>query len=473
MYQPDILELVGGKVGKVPFNHDVFDRAVREVFSKGRFSAEMLADPAIRALIEETYNVLNGAVDTAIKTETPPELTAALQNNVFIFSGFKTYHSLSEVGLALTDAEGKVKPFETFRKDVEAIDSKYNTNYLYAEYNHAVHTSQMAVKWNDFLNDGDRYNLHYRTAGDGRVRETHAALDGVTLPGSDGFWNSYFPPNGWDCRCDVVQVLRDDYPMSDPERAKAAGDACTEDPKQRMFRYNAGKEMTVFPKKHPYLPKGCGNCDRLLNLAYDPKREQCRVCAIVNEQCRKDMARRFYDRLSKDKKYRGVEYDPVSGGMQATHIGHNTKSNNSEVLKWGMTGADLEYELQRLLYRAGHTVLLCDESKKKNGNVLTALDMQLDGVMMDIRSLTQRKRHYGAAISAKNKQLRRYNDRSDVKISADTVCLYFHDDSMYHPSKITNGMKWVKRQSSHIEVKHIICVIRKGNDTIEMRRFDF
>lgn len=470
MYQPDILELAGGKVGKVPFNHDVFDRAVREVFSKGGFSAEMLADPAIRALIEETYNALNDAVDTAIRTETPPELTAALQNNTFIFSGFKTYHSLSEVGLALTDAEGKVKPFDTFRKDVEAIDNKYNTNYLYAEYNHAVHTSQMAVKWNDYMEDGDRYNLHYRTAGDGRVREDHAALDGVTLPGSNVFWSSYFPPNGWGCRCNVVQVLRDDYPMSDPERAMAAGDACTEDPKQRMFRYNAGKEMTVFPKKHPYLPKGCGDCDRLLNLAYDPKREQCRVCAIVNEQCRKDMARRFYDRLSKDNKYRNVEYDPVSGGMQATHVGHNPQSKG-EPVGWGMTGGELEAELQRLLYRAGHAVVLCDEQKKKGGKTLRSLDMQLDGVMMDIKSITKKKRHYGSAIWSKNSQLLGYNLRSDVKIPADTLCLYFHDASMYHPGKIRDGAKYTREKSKNgLAIKHIICVLRKDDDKIEILR---
>jgi hypothetical protein len=107
----------------------VFDRAVREVFAKGGFAPEMLADPAVVPLIEETYNSLNKAIDTAIKTETPPELTAALQNNAFIFSGFKTYHSLSEVGLALTDAEGKVKPFDVFRRDVEAIDKKYNELY--------------------------------------------------------------------------------------------------------------------------------------------------------------------------------------------------------------------------------------------------------------------------------------------------------------------------------------------------------
>lgn len=293
------MTLAGGKVGRVPFNRDVFDRAVREIFAKGGFSAEMLADPAVRPVIEETYNALNGAIDTAIKTETPPELTAALQNNAFIFSGFKTYHSLSEVGLALTDADGKVKPFETFRKDVEAIDSKYNVNYLYAEYNHALHTSQMAVKWHDIMQDGDRYNLQYRTVGDERVRSDHAALDNTTLPPSDEFWKFYLPPNGWNCRCTVEQVLRDDYPMSDPEVAKAAGDACTEEPKARMFRYNAGQEMTIFPKKHPYLPKGCDSCPRKggLSLGRVPNSEQCRACDAVQEVCRNHEETTLNDKL--------------------------------------------------------------------------------------------------------------------------------------------------------------------------------
>lgn len=286
LYEPDLLTLAGGNVGSIPFNRDVFDRAVREVFAKGGFSAEMLADPSVRPLIEETFNALNGAIDTAIKTETPPELTAALQNNAFIFSGFKTYHSLSEVGLALTDANGNVKPFETFRKDVEAIDSRYNTNYLYAEYNHALHTSQMAVKWHDIMQDGDRYNLQYRTVGDERVRSDHAALDNTTLPPSDEFWKFYLPPNGWNCRCTVEQVLRDDYPMSDPAVAKAAGDACTDEPKARIFRYNAGREMAIFPKKHPYLPKSCANCNsqNSINLSWGKGKPECICCKHIFRQ---------------------------------------------------------------------------------------------------------------------------------------------------------------------------------------------
>lgn len=448
----------------------MFDRAVRQVFAKGGYSPDMLDDPAVRSLIEETYNTLNGAIDTAIKTETPPELTAALQNNAFIFSGFKTHHCLSEIGLSLTDAEGHVKPFETFRKDVEAIDARYNTNYLYAEYNHALHTSQMAVKWHEILADGDAYNLQYQTAGDECVREAHAALDGVTLPPSDPFWNDYLPPNGWNCRCNVVQVLREDFPLSDPKQAKAAGDACTEEPKARIFRYNAGKDLSLFPRKHPYLPKGCGDCGRSLSLAYDPKREQCRVCMVVNEQARRAEAQRFYDRLSRDEKYRGVKFDPQTGGLSAMHVGHNTKSNNAQTVAWGMTGADLENELQRLLFQNGHIAVLCDESKRKGKQTLPALDMQLDGVMMDIRSITKKKRHYGSALRDKNKQLARYNSRSDVRVPADTVCLYFHEGGMYHPSKVTGGIKWLKTQTSHINIREVVCVIRKEDDSIEIRR---
>ena len=176
-----------------------------------------------------------------------------------------------------------------------AIGSRYNTNYLYAEYNHAVHILQMAVKWHDFVADGDRYNLQYRTAGDEWVRSEYAALDNITRPPSDPFCHDYLPPNGWNCRCDVDQVLRDDYPMSDPEMAKTAGEACTEAPKARMFRYNAWREMTLFPAKHPCLPKGCGDCQQRgkMLLARDRPLDQCRVCAELFNQCRKEDEKRL------------------------------------------------------------------------------------------------------------------------------------------------------------------------------------
>lgn len=232
------------------FRHAAFDKAARVVYERGEFSPAMLRDERVRGLIDETNRVLSSAL--TVSHETPPELTAALCNNVFIFSGLKTYHSLSEVGLSLTDEEGNTKSFADFHRDVKAIDDRYNSNYLYAEYNHAVHSAQMAVKWHDWEKDGDEYDLQYRTAGDERVREAHQRLDGVTLPPSDKFWDRYLPPNGWNCRCNVVQVLRGDYPRSDSDEVTAIGDKYTESPKMQMFRFNAGKTLTIYPEKHPY-----------------------------------------------------------------------------------------------------------------------------------------------------------------------------------------------------------------------------
>ena len=38
------------------------------------------------------------------------------------------------------------------------------------------------------MEDGDRYNLQYRTANDGKVRPEHATMHGITLPPSYPFW---------------------------------------------------------------------------------------------------------------------------------------------------------------------------------------------------------------------------------------------------------------------------------------------
>ena len=217
------------------------------------YKPEMLADGPVRELITATCDTLTEPLhNISLRQEVPPELTAAIDENTFYFSGFKTHHELVEASRLLKGDDGNFKPFEQFRRDVEAIDSTYNRNYLQAEYNFAAAASQMAVKWKEWEQDGDDYDLQYRTAGDDRVREEHAALDGITLPPSDPFWNSYLPPNGWNCRCTTVQVRKGKYPQSDPEEAAARGAACTARPKQQIFRFNPGKQQKIFPPKHPY-----------------------------------------------------------------------------------------------------------------------------------------------------------------------------------------------------------------------------
>lgn len=59
----------------------------------------------------------------------------------------------------------------------------------------------------------DHWGWTYVTAGDDRVRPSHAALDGTTLPKSDPEWLTIAPPNGYNCRCRII-------PLFDPERER-------------------------------------------------------------------------------------------------------------------------------------------------------------------------------------------------------------------------------------------------------------
>lgn len=253
LYKSELLTLADKDKHPFYFDNTLFEAAARLVYDSRRFEVSLLEDPAARAVIEETLRVLSTAIDSGLPHEVPATLRHALENNAFIFSGFKTFHAMREVGISMITEKGDIKPFGDFLTDVRKINEKYNHNYLYAEYNHALGAAQMAAKWHDFEQDGDKYNLQYRTAGDDKVREEHALLHGTTLPPSDPFWERFYPPNGWNCRCTVVQVRKNKYPLSDPELANKRGENCTDGIKRQIFRYNAGKTLELFPPKHPYM----------------------------------------------------------------------------------------------------------------------------------------------------------------------------------------------------------------------------
>lgn len=275
------------KSGDTPeFSPSVWQRLVKWLHGRKEYNPKQLTDPEPRAAIEETRRILSEPLrNMSVTQEIPAELTAALEENIFWFSGFKTHHELVEASRMLKGEDGNFKPFQQFVKDVETLNKTYNQNYLRAEYNFATASSQMAVKWKEWEEDGDRYDLQYRTAGDDRVREEHAALDGTTLPPSDPFWDHYLPPNGWNCRCTAVQVRKGKYPQSNSEEAIARGQACTAKPKQQIFRFNPGKQEKIYPPKHPYFPKGCDNCQykKERNLYYNPDSPNCQACDVISK----------------------------------------------------------------------------------------------------------------------------------------------------------------------------------------------
>lgn len=174
-------------------------------------------------------------------------LVTEIQNNLYLFSAAKSYQQLVEYNELLVDEDGKIRPWNDFRRKVLAIHKTYNQNYLQAEYQTAKRSAQAAKQWKKFEADADIFpNLEYKTIGDARVRDEHNKLEGIIKPLNDSFWNRHYPPNGFRCRCSVQQT------------AKPVTKGIPKVTIDKGFENNVGKTGKVFDDKgHPYftMPK--------------------------------------------------------------------------------------------------------------------------------------------------------------------------------------------------------------------------
>ena len=264
---------------------DLFIEMMKAVFNQkgAQLSIDILEDPRSQNFVERHASVLDSSFQTVKMSDT---MRRRLTRSNYIFSGMKTFHELNEAFPSLLDENGNRKSFERFLNDVRKIDKTYNSNYLRAEYNFVQTSAQMAAKWEEFMEDGDRYNLQYRTANDGKVRPEHAAMHGITLPMSDPFWEEFYPPNGWNCRCTVVQVRKSKYPATDHEEAMTLGELATGKDTKGIFRFNPGKEQKSVPDYNPYTIRKCRDCDIAkgkLKLAFVPDNELCAACEILRQ----------------------------------------------------------------------------------------------------------------------------------------------------------------------------------------------
>lgn len=168
-----------------------------------------------------------------------------LQQNLFRFSGAKSYTQLVELNNLLTK-DGKVVPWPDFRDSALKINEKYNINHLKTEHQTANKAANSAREWQTFQQDRKIFpNLKYKTVGDSRVREEHRALDGIIAPLDSPFWDKYMPPNGFNCRCRAVQTA--EKPSANiPTKPDGVKDE---------FKFNPGKVNQAFLEQDTRVAK--------------------------------------------------------------------------------------------------------------------------------------------------------------------------------------------------------------------------
>lgn len=70
-----------------------------------------------------------------------------------------------------------------------------------------LRTSYAAGHWAQIQRTAARRPyLRYSAVLDSRTRPQHRAWHGTTLRADDDWWDTHYPPNGWRCRCTVIQM---------------------------------------------------------------------------------------------------------------------------------------------------------------------------------------------------------------------------------------------------------------------------
>ena len=398
---------------------------------------DILASDEAQSFINAHAGILDSTFKQVRMTD---KMRERLTRSNYIFSGIKTFHELNEAFPSLLDENGDRKPFERFLNDVRKIDETYNANYLHAEYNFVQASAEMAAKWEQYSEDGDRYLLQYRTAHDDKVRPEHAALDRITLPMSDPFWESYYPPLSWNCRCSVVQVRRGKYEETPHNEAMSRGEeAFANNEKLNMFRFNSGIQGKTMPDYNPYTIKRCNDCDvakgklGLVNEIVD--NQLCAACRL-NHQCwsrkEENAPEVFYDcevsngklrvsskhgKTEKKENVRIGTYLAEKYGYNIDLIANPSDRKTADSLNKSL-GYEQEYKVSKTPTKSSIDRLL-RTGKDQSGNIVLSIesDISLSDVASAFRDRVRR------AENIKRITLILWNEQKDVTLTREEVLM--------------------------------------------------
>lgn len=132
----------------------------------------------------EAFRVLNG-ITNKLEVKLKEAVNDAIARGLTVRNAAKRIRAVFEAeGLSILDAQ---------------IETIYRTQ------------SQIAYNAGRFIADaesGKVWGYKYVTMRDDRVRPTHAYLDGMIMKATNPAWETLWPPNGWNCRCQVVPLFK-------------------------------------------------------------------------------------------------------------------------------------------------------------------------------------------------------------------------------------------------------------------------
>lgn len=218
-------------------------------------------------IVEEALHLVQGlkkGFGVTAGWNTPDNLALQLMEyNLFEFSASKTEARLAAMTDLLIDKEKrKIRSFAEFKELAKKEVDKFSKTWLETEYNLSIAVGQNAAAYHRFMAEQDEVTnyVQYQTAGDGAVRDSHAALDGRVFSLKDKDAMDLWPPNGYGCRCEMIQYVGEPTTISKGQIGKQL--MLQDNPKwsESQFGFNRGDLKLIFTDDQYYhdikgLPK--------------------------------------------------------------------------------------------------------------------------------------------------------------------------------------------------------------------------
>jgi SPP1 gp7 family putative phage head morphogenesis protein len=156
-----------------------------------------------------------------------PVMLASFERSLYRFAGQKNIAIIQQLNQLYRQSTS----FEDFYAQAFVVVNIANKDWLQTEFTTANRTGNAASTYARLIGRTDIFPFwKYTTIGDGRVRESHSALEGIILKWDDPLWQKLFPPNGWNCRCSIVPRMEHEVDKSKLVSDKAKAQAYINSP---------------------------------------------------------------------------------------------------------------------------------------------------------------------------------------------------------------------------------------------------
>lgn len=136
-------------------------------------------------------------------------LTEEARERAFYVAGLAKLDQVNMVHNALLEALKEGHSIETFKKNIAGLIKQkgWDKRRIETIFNTNMQTAYQAGRWKSIERNKKSFPyLQYSSVLDKRTRPAHSVLHGKVYPVDHQFWNSYYPPNGFNCRCTALQL---------------------------------------------------------------------------------------------------------------------------------------------------------------------------------------------------------------------------------------------------------------------------